>query len=288
MYRLSDESLWNDELASFVHLGQPDLTSYLTHVQQSDMHMAPVYFAAYWVSAFDWQRGINATSFIPAVSLKALAKRFLFDYPDIGRAKVLDTVGVTMPGMPEMAAFIPYLLIGGALALSFRQRPENSHDRPHSNRTEFRRSTLMCIMWFVVPVCLLLVVSLLIRPSFIVRYVSYVTPAFFLILAASVIYIRRVSPPLGKAFIILLVMLYAANSIVTQRPLRAVAHILQQEMAPGELTLLYWGHLRVPIMYYADIPGNVLKRMKSLNELSNVVNEHIRGDGGREVQRVAV
>lgn len=77
VYRIHDESAWMDELASFKHLHEPTLFSFIRAERGSDSPMVPAYFA----SAYVWSRVFGAelvTMRLYSVALSIAAMALLY------------------------------------------------------------------------------------------------------------------------------------------------------------------------------------------------------------------
>ncbi len=150
------------------------------------------------------------------------------------------SLGVVGQGMPW--ALVPFVALTLAVGLRWRQ--------PAPSRADLA----VLLPWLAVPVVCLFLVTLA-RPIFTARYLSFVLPAYFLVLAAGLRAVARESRLVAAGALVALLALNGWGLGVQARtPLkadfRAATAYLSARLAPGDLLLFQIPYGRHSFEYY--------------------------------------
>jgi 4-amino-4-deoxy-L-arabinose transferase-like glycosyltransferase len=114
---------------------------------------------------------------------------------------------------------------------------------------------LLLIAWIAIPILAVYLVSLS-KPLFTDRYLIWIAPGFYLLLATGLTALWQRWRPLGTALLILILALNAqaiwgqANTTI-KSDFRSAASYVEQRRAPGELLLFLMPYARHTYAYYA-------------------------------------
>jgi len=120
------------------------------------------------------------------------------------------------------------------------------------------RDKAALVIWLLVPPVGIWLVSLN-RPIFTDRYLIWISPAFYLLMAAGAAAIWRFWRPLGIAAVITIVGIASAGTYYqTATPIksdfRGVAHYLEARHLPGDLVIFQIPYVRYTFDYYYSRP----------------------------------
>lgn len=117
-----------------------------------------------------------------------------------------------------------------------------------------RESIHLLVLWMAVPLTILTVYSLAMKPLLVYRYVLFIVPAIALLLSYAVC---RLSIQWYVRFILAAVIVFTALPVVLhsyhdgdKADWRGAAQYLQQHVVVGDRILVHPGYLQVPFIYY--------------------------------------
>ncbi|HSJ59355.1 MAG TPA: glycosyltransferase family 39 protein, partial [Anaerolineae bacterium] len=127
--------------------------------------------------------------------------------------------------------------------------------RGESDAPRFSRGLLAT--WAILPVLIFGLVNLM-RPMYTARYLIFVLPAFFLLIAAGIGTLARRSRPLAAALLVVVIALNVRGLWVQARTplksdLRGATRYVTERLQPGELVLFQIPYGRYSFEYYAEI-----------------------------------
>lgn len=224
-----------------------------------------------------------ALLFLPYLPLLAWQPSFLLSAPQtgfpfvaFGRILQVLTVGFALGVRPvqNVLALLPamLLLVAGAvlpfLPSQDRSRPavdgeapSGAMPKPRSLDTEpGRRGTALLLAWLVLPPVLLYLVTLRI-PLFTDRYVIWIGPAFFALLAGGVVTLSRAWRPLGVITLVpVLALLLRGTMVQATTPIksdfRSAAALVTAHFEPGDVLIYQIPYIRYTFTYYASATRN--------------------------------
>jgi len=128
----------------------------------------------------------------------------------------------------------------------------------------FSRSTVLLLLWGVVPFAALVIMSFVWRPCFVPRYILYASLPLYLMMAAALANMTLRKTAIGTAIILLLLSIHQLSAITTGpfRPdWRAVSRHLEQKTAPQDTVVAFQGINAEALRYNSSLNPKQIERV---------------------------